>query len=102
MQRKLLQYEEFTPKMGYPSIKNSFCSKPYEGQEAVANYLKMGKVILAAPSVSKDAFTGDIISGGMYIMTDGEYSWPSELAYYVEKYNMRLEPEFEKKVLRKG
>ena len=34
-------------------------------------------------------------------MTDGEYSWLSDLAYYVEKYNLRLPEEFEGKVLKK-
>ena len=32
-------------------------------------------------------------------MTDDLYSWISSLAYYVEKYNLRLLPEFERYVL---
>ena len=32
-------------------------------------------------------------------MTDGVFSWISSLAYFVEKYNLRLLPEFERYVL---
>ena len=31
-------------------------------------------------------------------MTDDLYSWISSLAYYIEKYNLRLSPEFERYV----
>lgn len=31
---------------------------------------------------------------------DGEYAWRSDIIYYVEKYNMRLEEDFVNKVLK--
>ena len=49
-----------------------------------------------------DFFTEEMIPGEYCGMTDGVYSWISSLAYYVEKYNLRLLPEFERYVLERG
>ena len=51
--------------------------------------------------IAKDVFTGDQISNEMIGMNDGEYTWFNTLAYYVEKYNLRLPKEFEDKILKK-
>jgi hypothetical protein len=32
--------------------------------------------------------------GGKSLKTDGVWVWPSDLSYYVEKYNLFLPPEF--------
>ena len=46
-----------------------------------------------------DLFTGELIPTEEKGLNDGEYSWLSSLIYYVEKYNLRLLPEFEQIVL---
>jgi hypothetical protein len=28
------------------------------------------------------------------VLTDGQYAWPSDLAYYVERYHVRLPDDF--------
>lgn len=98
MNRVLMQWKEFGAE-GAASVKDCFEKQPYYGQKAITRYLRNGKVKLTAPGCSYDAFTKEMISNRMEILTDGEYSWPSELAYYVEKYNMRLPKRFENKVL---
>lgn len=98
--KSLLRYREFA--MGdqrYPSIKDSFEAEAYAGQDKIADYLRNGRVTLCATSASVDVLTGQQIDGRKCLMTDGEYSWNNTLAYYVEKYNLRLPTEFEEKVL---
>jgi len=96
----LIQFDEFGPGMGLPSIKDSFSKAPYAGKEKVIAYLSKGRKTYVATSYSRDVFTGEMIPGERCGMTDGEYSWNSALAYYVERYNLRLPLEFEEKALR--
>ncbi len=98
--KSLNQFSEFANNDQYPSIKDSIGLIPYEGKDDIVKYLRSGKVGAVATSYAYDIFTGERIPGEKCIMTDGEYSWGSYLAYYVEKYNLRLLPEFEKKVLK--
>ncbi len=92
--RSLILYDEFGPGMGYPSMRQFFCESPYEWQEYVARYLRNGEVTHVACSRDKDKFTGELIPGERCGMTDGEYSWISSLAYYVERYNLQLDKAF--------
>ena len=98
--KSLLRYREFA--MGdqeYPSIRDSFAPSAYAGRDEIAAYLRNGRVTLCATSAAVDVLTGQMIDGQRCLMTDGEYSWNNTLAYYVEKYNLRLPAEFEEKVL---
>ncbi len=97
--KSLNNFKELNREMDLPSMKDSFCDHPYEGKEDIVKYLENGKKTMAACSRALDAFTGEVIPGERCLMTDGEYSWSSCLSYYVDKYNLRLLPEFEKKVL---
>ena len=96
----LILYDEFGKDMGFPSMKESFEEKPYEGQEKIAAYLEKGRPTYARASLPTDVFTGERIQGESCGMTDGEYSWISVLPYYVRKYNLRLPENFERKVLK--
>lgn len=99
MSKCLFEYNEYGPGMGFPSMKDNMNSKPYFGMEKIIAYLKNGKKTYAAAGRAKDFFSGDYIPGEYCGMTDGEYSWISSLVYYVEKYNLRLNKDFERKVL---
>ena len=92
-------YDEFGKGMNLPSMRDSFEEKPYKGQNKIVAYLKNGKKTFARTEVATDKFTEEKIPMESCGMTDGEYSWISTLAYYVEKYNLRLSKEFEDKVL---
>ena len=101
MSKCLFKFNEYGPGMGYPSMKDSMNSEPYFGMEKIIAYLQKGKKTYAAAGRAQDFFTGDLIPGEYCGMTDGEYSWVSSLPYYVEKYHLRLNREFEDKVLRR-
>lgn len=94
------KYDELSPGKNYPSMKNFFSERPYNGQEKIIHYLRNGKEDMCRMEVAKDIFSGKIISNEMIGMNDGEYTWFDTLAYYVEKYNLRLPKEFEDKILK--
>lgn len=99
--RYLGKFEELSPSNGYPSMRESFETAPYEGEKVIANYLKHGHKGIVQIGVPKDVFTGETIRMEKIVMDDGEYIWPNVLAYYVEKYHLRLPKDFEDKVLKK-
>ena len=98
MSRRIFDYNEYGPGMGFPSMKNSMLDKPYAGMDRIISYLKNGQKTYAAAGRAYDFFTGEEIPGERCGMTDGVFSWVSSLPYYVEKYNLKLPQEFEKHV----
>ena len=72
--------------------------KPYPGMDMIVAYLRSGRKTFAACGRACDFFTEEMIPGEYCGMTDGVFSWISSLAYYVEKYNLRLSQEFERHV----
>lgn len=86
------------------SMRDRFQEKPYPGQDKIVSYLRHnGTATAAQAGPSRDRFTGERIPGerGIVFFDDGEYTWLSDLAYHVEKYNLRLPKEFEEHVLNK-
>ncbi len=92
-------YEEISPKRGYPFMRDSFCENPYPGQGRVIYYLLHGEKDMCSFSDKNDIFTGERIENGNLWMNDGEYVWPLTMAHYVKRYNLRLPEAFEKKIL---
>lgn len=93
------KFKELNPSKDFPSMREYMCEKPYPGQESVARYLRSGTIDMARMVIPKDVFSGEPIDMEMLGMNDGEYTWFNTLAYYVEKYNLRLPKDFEEKVL---
>ncbi len=84
------------------SMKECFQLQPFEGKEKIIEYLrKNGKQTTISMKLSTDRITGERIKDekGIAQYTDGKYTWCSDLAYHVEKYNLRLPKEFEDYVL---
>lgn len=86
-----------------PSISEISEQKPYEGKEKIVDYLaNNGKATLASAKLPNDRITGERIKGikgGLFIKETDRFAWWSDLAYHVEKYNLRLPKEFEDYVL---
>lgn len=85
-----------------PSMWEFFEEKPYLGQEKIVHFLRtQGRVSMVRMEMSVDCFTGERIPGeySIYYKKYDRFSWSSTLAYYVEKYNLRLLKEFEEMVL---
>lgn len=86
-----------------PSMQDFFEENPYPGKEKIVNFLQtQGQVGAVAVKMPVDLFTGKRIPGELFFKKYDRFSWSSDLAYYVEKYNLRLPEEFEEMVLQQG
>lgn len=94
------RYKELNPSYNFPSMVESFEKSPYEGKDRVIQYLKNGIEDMVSLSAPTDVISGAPIHMTMKGMNDGEYTWFNTLAYYVDKYNLRLPKEFEDKILK--
>lgn len=64
-------------------------------KEKICGYLNSGLVLMACGGTVNDVISEDIITIGCPdILTDGKWVWPGDLAYYVEYYDIGLNPEF--------
>ena len=95
------RYEELAPGRGYDSLKMHFETGEYPQKEKIVKYLTSGEVDMASLELPKDVFTGERIRMEKLGMNDGVYMWWNTLAYYVEKYNLRLPKDFEEHILKK-
>lgn len=97
----LCNYTEYGSDNGI-SMRDYFEERPYPGMDKIVSYLRNnGKATLASTAPLRDRFTNERMKGEyqLVVYDDGIYSWWSDLAYYVEKYNLRLPKEFEDYVL---
>jgi hypothetical protein len=85
----------------YLSIREMISDTPSTYKREIINYLKCGKVTAAAPGSATDVLTGEKIPCALKMQTDGEFEWRSDVAYYVDKYNLQLDSEFVEKVISK-
>lgn len=94
------KYDELSPGRGYDSIRNHMEEKTYPHKEQIVKYLTSGKIDMISAEIPRDALTGQTIPGEKLGMNDGTFVWWNTLAYYVDKYNLRLPEEFELHVLK--
>ncbi|MFJ3795659.1 hypothetical protein ACIPSJ_05180 [Streptomyces sp. NPDC090088] len=78
-----------------PSIRAAarMAAPGYEGD--LVRYLRAGTALVATPSAVPDVLseTGAFIRG-LHLLTDGQWLWYSDLAHYVERYHVELDPTF--------
>lgn len=92
-------YEELNPGRNFPRLKDSLEAKAYPNKKAVVEFLQNGTVDLARHSLAKDVFNGERIPNEVLVMHDGDFYWSNVLAWYVDKYNLRLPEKFEAHIL---
>lgn len=78
-----------------PSLKDSIRESGDPDEAKAVSYLQAGASLMDAPGIVHDVLDpeGRII-GSLSILTDGVYAWPSDLAYYVQRYHALLPQEF--------
>lgn len=76
------------------AILRAISKEVHPRKEEILAYLRSAVIFGAYASVSKDIFTGEPISIEHLLLTDGKFRWTSDIEYYVEKYNLRLQDEF--------
>lgn len=60
-----------------------------------AGYLDLGVLLVASPGLVTDVLSENKeVIGGLGVLTDGAWAWPSDLSFYVGKYKVDLPIEF--------
>ena len=78
-----------------PSIKEVIGKEQKEYIDKIYEYLSSGIILVTSPGVATDVIKPDVGEiGTISAMTDGIWLWPSDLAYYVKKYGVKLPEEF--------
>src|SRR4051794_5553433 len=71
-------------------------SEPLEDVEQVVAYLRSGHPLIDMMDIQDDVIDGtrEQIMNGSSIVTDGQWLWREDLAYYVKQHNVTLPEEF--------
>ena len=93
---EILQARGDTNAVGLPSLIAAVGNIPHEQEFQIVGYLNNAPNSGARGSFARDFFRQDDTT--IYLPygnnTDGKYIWPTELAYYVQKYHVRLPEKF--------
>ena len=77
------------------SIRDSLSKEMIIDKSKIVKYLENGIVVATSPGTIIDVLSPDKeIIGNETWYTDGKYLWCSELSYYIERYNLKLDDEF--------
>jgi len=79
-----------------PSIVDARGKRVATNKDKVVQYLRAGKCYIVFTGIVKDYFEPSAIIGTRSTRTDGTYTWPNALAYYVERYDIALPEHFER------
>lgn len=87
-----------------PRMKDNLSKDPIPHKEEIVNYLRAGTMNSATGAYITDFFTGELVLFPDHGRSDGVYRWGESLAYYVDRYNLKLPDAFVAHVLkqRKG
>ena len=96
---RYIGYAELDHGYNFPKLKDSVSKEAYPNKSKIVHFLLNGEVDIARVSRATDIFSGEIIPSEVLVMHDGDFYWSNTLAYYVEKYNLRLPVDFEKHIL---
>ena len=78
-----------------PSIYIDRDKMPMESVPLVLDYLASGVPVFDIMEASTDPFDNNKrMSGGPSLVSDGDWVWRNDLAYFVEKYRLGLSDEF--------
>lgn len=66
-----------------------------KNESKIISYLNQGKLFITCLGINRDVLdrSSPFISPP-HILTDGFWTWPNDLPYYIEKYHVRLPDEF--------
>ncbi|MFJ3791485.1 hypothetical protein [Kitasatospora sp. NPDC090091] len=78
-----------------PSIRTAVRAAAPEHEGDLVRYLRAGTALVLMPAAVPDVLseTGAFI-GGLHLLTDGHWLWYSDLAHYVGRYHVELDPAF--------
>jgi hypothetical protein len=78
-----------------PGLRESCRATAQPDEAMIAGYLEAGAVIRSAGARVDDVLDPARTSvASMYLVTDGTWVWPLELAYYIREYHVELPADF--------
>ncbi|MFE7332664.1 hypothetical protein ACFU8W_49155 [Streptomyces sp. NPDC057565] len=78
-----------------PSLRAAVRDEAPAHASELVEYLRNGTILLAATTLVHDVLSpSNAVIGGWQLLTDGRWLWHSDLAYYVERYHVVLDPRF--------
>ncbi|MFD7732408.1 hypothetical protein ACFV6F_18710 [Kitasatospora phosalacinea] len=78
-----------------PSIRAAVRADPQEHEAELLRYLRGGELLYATPGAVPDVLGPEgALIGGLHLCTDGRWLWFSDLAHYVERHHVALDPDF--------
>lgn len=100
MNVRYVGYAELESDGSLPPMRDYLEKEAYPNKKDIIRFLRNGTIELAGMSRDKDIFTGEVIPAEVLIMHHGDYVWANVLAWYVEKYNLRMPKDFEAYILK--
>jgi hypothetical protein len=78
-----------------PSLMEARGGLSHENRAAILHYLRSASILCVAACLFDDALDSSRQSiDNLAIATDGEWKWPTDLPYYVERYEVAIPEEF--------
>jgi len=66
-----------------------------QDEDKIISYLESGEVLFVSPMVTRDVLSKEKKHiDSLKILTDGTWTWPSDLVYYLKKYHVALDKDF--------
>ncbi|MEV0825645.1 hypothetical protein [Nonomuraea rubra] len=98
--RFLGEFRELRPgRPDGPSLRAAVRDKGEEYETLLVRYLQAGTALVVSGSGAHDVLDAEArYIGPLMVLTDGEWAWYSDLAYYVERYHVPLERRFVERV----
>ena len=78
-----------------PSVFDYIYKGTYENKEKLCNYLRKGEVFAAYGGIPCDVVDNSNENVELPdVLTDSVWYWPGDLAYYIEKYDVKIDEKF--------
>lgn len=94
------QFRELSGDISHASIDGAVGAMSETEAMVVARYLRSGLELIDVMEVSRDVLDGAAIVESASVLGDGRWIWREDLAHYVEKYRVALDPEFLNSIVR--
>jgi len=76
------------------SLAENVSDTAIENEEEIIKYLDNGELFISCPGIATDVMDKNKIAGCPNIYTDGVWTWPGDLVYYIRHYHVKLPEEF--------
>lgn len=85
-----------------PSLRAALRDDADPLEPEIVAYLRGGATLATTGRMADDVISSEEDIAPLAILTDGEWMWPADLAYYVETYHVRLPQDFIEHIASQG